>query len=193
MSDGVSLLRERRGGFALAPSTPSQCTLPCFWGFVFWLMPGQLTRTAGSLDKHAGTLCSCAQPNREKGQGRNSLVGSRGNAPWVPPINTRTLYAVVTNPIARRVSRGSKTLRGCRAEPCRSPEAEPLAPPLYTKNSYFPCKSTKFEPEFRLNSGGFFFECVLYYMNEGSVRCKTDRNQTPPFRNDDAGEVGIVE
>ena len=65
--------------------------------------------------------------------------------------------------------------------------------PLYTKNSYFPCKSTKFEPEFRLNSGGFFFECVLYYMNEGSVRCKTDRNQTPPFRNDDAGEVGIVE
>ena len=30
-------------------------------------------------------------------------------------------------------------------------------------------------------------------MNEGSVRCKTDRNQTPPFRNDDAGEVGIVE
>ena len=69
----------------------------------------------------------------------------------------------------------------------------PLRLPLYTKNSYFPCKSTKFEPEFRLNSGGFFFECVLYYMNEGSVRCKTDRNQTPPFRNDDAGEVGIVE
>ena len=108
-------------------------------------------------------------------------------------INTRTLYESVTNSIAKRVSRGSKTLRGCRAEPCRSPEAEPLAPPLYTKNSYFPCKSTKFEPEFRLNSGGFFFECVLYYMNEGSVRCKTDRNQTPPFRNDDAGEVGIVE
>lgn len=25
---GVSLLRERRGGFAVAPSTPSQCTLP---------------------------------------------------------------------------------------------------------------------------------------------------------------------
>ena len=34
-----------------------------------------------------------------------------------------------TNSIAKRVSRGSKTLRGCRAEPCRSPEAEPLAPP----------------------------------------------------------------
>ena len=29
---GVSLLRERRGGFAVAPSTPSRCTLPCFWG-----------------------------------------------------------------------------------------------------------------------------------------------------------------
>ncbi len=29
---GVSLLRERRGGFAVAPSTPSRCTRPCFWG-----------------------------------------------------------------------------------------------------------------------------------------------------------------
>ena len=131
--------------------------------------------------------------SRERVKGGTPLWGQGAAPPWVPPINTRAHYAVALNPIARRVSRGSKTLRGCRAEPCRSPEAEPLAPPLYTKNSYFPCKSTKFEPEFRLNSGGFFFECVLYYMNEGSVRCKTDRNQTPPFRNDDAGEVGIVE
>ena len=131
---------------------------------------------------------------RRVSRGSKTLWQGQGAAPpWVPLINTRAHYAVALNPIARRVSRGSKTLRGCRAEPCRSPEAEPLAPPLYTKNSYFPCKSTKFEPEFRLNSGGFFFECVLYYMNEGSVRCKTDRNQTPPFRNDDAGEVGIVE
>ena len=49
--------------------------------------------------------------------------------PKVHRLNTRTLYESVTNSIARRVSRGSKTLRGCRAEPCRSPEAEPLAPP----------------------------------------------------------------
>ena len=165
------------------------------WGFIFLCYIEHLTRTAGSLDKHADTVAVVTNSIARKGVQRveDPLAGSRGSAPWVPPINTRAHYAVALNPIARRVSRGSKTLRGCRAEPCRSPEAEPLAPPLYTKNSYFPCKSTKFEPEFRLNSGGFFFECVLYYMNEGSVRCKTDRNQTPPFRNDDAGEVGIVE
>ena len=144
------------------------------------------TITIFADDQETG-VCTAKQ---SRGRSQSPLVAS---AEAKSCINTRAHYAVALNPIARRVSRGSKTLRGCRAEPCRSPAAEPLAPPLYTKNSYFPCKSTKFEPEFRLNSGGFFFECVLYYMNEGSVRCKTDRNQTPPFRNDDAGEVGIVE
>ena len=43
--------------------------------------------------------------------------------------STRDHHAEVTNSIAKRVSRGSKTLRGCRAEPCRSPEAEPLGSP----------------------------------------------------------------
>ena len=149
MCDGVSLLRERRGGFALAPLDPFAVHTPMLWGFIFLCYIEHLTRTAGSLDKHAGTLCSRHQLNRAKGSREELPCGVKGQCP--------------------------------------------LRLPLYTKNSYFPCKSTKFEPEFRLNSGGFFFECVLYYMNEGSVRCKTDRNQTPPFRNDDAGEVGIVE
>ena len=185
MSDGGFAPAGATRGLCARPLDPFAVHTPMLWGFIFLCYIEHLTRTAGSPDKHADTVCSRYQLNRAE--------GSREELPWVPPINTRAHYAVALNPIARRVSRGSKTLRGCRAEPCRSPEAEPLAPPLYTKNSYFPCKSTKFEPEFRLNSGGFFFECVLYYMNEGSVRCKTDRNQTPLFRNDDAGEVGIVE
>ena len=90
---------------------------------------------------------SALNPIARKGQGRNSLAGSRGSAPWVPqstrgrcmqsratqsrkgspegrrpfggvkgqsplgsPINTRALYAVALNSIAKRESRGSKTL-----------------------------------------------------------------------------------
>ena len=158
MSDGGFAPAGATRGLCARPLDPFAVHTPMLWGFIFLCYIEHLTRTAGSPDKHAGTLCSCAQPNREKGVERVEDPSR---------VQGRAL--------------------------CRSPEAEPLAPPLYTKNSYFPCKSTKFEPEFRLNSGGFFFECVLYYMNEGSVRCKTDRNQTPPFRNDDAGEVGIVE
>ena len=66
---------------------------------------------------------------------RSSPEGDR-KALWSPPqrrnprINTRKQYERKLNSIAKRVSRGSKTLRGCRAEPCRSPEAEPLASPL---------------------------------------------------------------
>ena len=50
----------------------------------------------------------------------------KGSAPWSPSINTRKKYESALNSIAKWVSRGSKTLRGCRAAPCRSPEAEPL-------------------------------------------------------------------
>ena len=128
-----------------------------------------------------------SSPTESRGRvkGETPLRG-QGAAPLGFPQSTRGRSMQKSPTQSReRESRGSKTL-------WRGQGAVPLASPLYTKNSYFPCKSTKFEPEFRLNSGGFFFECVLYYMNEGSVRCKTDRNQTPPFRNDDAGEVGIV-
>ena len=61
---------------------------------------------AKPLHKHADTVCRSHQLNREKGvervedpsqvQGR-ALPGSRGSAPWVPPINMRALYESVTN------------------------------------------------------------------------------------------------
>ena len=78
--------------------------------------------------KHAHTVCSSAQLNREKGspEGRRPFGRVKGQRPLRSPINTRILYAVATNSIAKRVSRGSKTLRGCRAAPCWSPEAKPL-------------------------------------------------------------------
>ena len=41
------------------------------------------------------------------------LAGSRGSAPWVPSINTRKKYAVVTNPIARK-GQGRNSLAGSR-------------------------------------------------------------------------------
>ena len=50
----------------------------------------------------------------------------KGSAPWSPSINTRKKYESALNSIAKWVSRGSKTLRGCRAAPCWSPEAAPL-------------------------------------------------------------------
>jgi hypothetical protein len=33
---GISLLRERQGGFAVAPLTPSHCTLLLQVGHVYW-------------------------------------------------------------------------------------------------------------------------------------------------------------
>ena len=61
---------------------------------------------AKPLHKHADTVCSSHQLNREKGVERvedpapvpgSALPGYRGSAPWVPPINTRALYESVTN------------------------------------------------------------------------------------------------
>ena len=187
MCDGVSLRRERRGGFALAPLDPFAVHTPMLWGFIFLCYIEHLTRTAGSLDKHAGTLCSRHQLNRAKGSREELPCGVKGQRPLgLPNKHAEEVCSRYQLNRAKGSPEGRRPFGGVKGQ-C------PLRLPLYTKNSYFPCKSTKFEPEFRLNSGGFFFECVLYYMNEGSVRCKTDRNQTPPFRNDDAGEVGIVE
>ena len=72
--------------------------------------------------------------SRERVKGRSPLrspeaaplAGVRGSATWSPSINTRKKYERALNSIAKWVSRGSKTLRGCRAAPCRSPEAAPL-------------------------------------------------------------------
>ena len=174
-------------GALRSPPRPLRSAHSHALGFHIFLLYEHLTRTAGSLDKHADTLCSRHQLNRAEGSREELPCGVKGQRPLGLPnkhaeevCRSHQLNRAKGSPEGRRPFGGVKGQR-------------PLRLPLYTKNSYFPCKSTKFEPEFRLNSGGFFFECVLYYMNEGSVRCKTDRNQTPPFRNDDAGEVGIVE
>ena len=73
---------------------------------------------------------SALNPIARKGQGRNSLAGSRGRAPWVPQSTRGRCMQSRSIQSRERESRGSKTLwQGQGAEPCRSPEAEPLAPP----------------------------------------------------------------
>ena len=131
------------------------------WGFIFLCYIEHLTRTAGSLDKHAGTLCSRHQLNREKGSREELPCGVKGQRPLgLPNKHAEEVCSRHQLNRAKGSPEGRRPFGGVKGQ-C------PLRLPLYTKNSYFPCKSTKFEPEFRLNSGGFFFECVLYYMNEG--------------------------
>ena len=64
------------------------------------------------LNQHADVVCSRAQFNRAKGspEGRRPFGRVKGQSPLGFPINTRTLYAVALNSIAKRESRGSKTL-----------------------------------------------------------------------------------
>ena len=64
------------------------------------------------LNQHAGVVCSRAQFNRAKGspEGRRPFGGVKGQSPLGSSINTRALYAVALNSIAKRESRGSKTL-----------------------------------------------------------------------------------
>ena len=64
------------------------------------------------LNQHADVVCSRAQFNRAKGspEGRKPFGGVKGQSPLGSPINTRALYAVALNSIAKRESRGSKTL-----------------------------------------------------------------------------------
>ena len=72
---------------------------------------------------------SALNPIARKGQGRNSLAGSRGRAPWVPQ-STRGRCMQSRSTHSRKGSpEGRRPFGRCRAEPCRSPEAEPLAPP----------------------------------------------------------------
>ena len=71
------------------------------------------------LNQHADVVCSRAQFNRAKGspEGRKPFGGVKGQRALGSSINTRTLYAVALNSIAKRESRGSKTLWQGRALP----------------------------------------------------------------------------
>ena len=74
--------------------------------------------------KHAHTVCSSAQLNREKGspEGRRPFGRVKGQRPLRSPINTRILYAVATNSIAKKgVQRVEDPLAGSRGSaPCAS-------------------------------------------------------------------------
>ena len=90
---------------------------------------GQGAARLGFLNQHAGAVCSRAQLNREKGVQRveDPLAGSRGRAPWVPQ-STRGRCMQSRSTQSRKGSpEGRRPFGRCRAEPCRSPEAEPLA------------------------------------------------------------------
>ncbi len=60
-----------------------------------------------------------------------------------PCINTRTRHERALNAIAKRVSRGSKTLRGCRAAPCWGQGAKPLGFPQSTRGQSMKERSTQ--------------------------------------------------
>ena len=60
-----------------------------------------------------------------------------------PCINTRTRHERALNAIAKRVSRGSKTLRGCRAAPCWGQGAKPLGFPQSTREHSMKKRSTQ--------------------------------------------------
>ena len=60
-----------------------------------------------------------------------------------PCINTRTRHERAFNAIAKRVSRGSKTLRGCRAAPCWGQGAKPLGFPQSTRGQSMKERSTQ--------------------------------------------------
>ena len=60
-----------------------------------------------------------------------------------PCINTRIQHERALNAIAKRVSRGSKTLRGCRAAPCWGQGAKPLGFPQSTREHSMKKRSTQ--------------------------------------------------
>ena len=95
------------------------------------LWQGQGAEPLGFPNQHAGAVCSRAQLNREKGvqRGEDPLAGSRGRAPWVPQ-STRGRCMQSRSTQSRKGSpEGRRPFGRCRAEPCRRPAAEPLAPP----------------------------------------------------------------
>ena len=76
---GISPLRRRPKGFPIALWKPSA---PPLLGFhVSWLVPEHPIRTVGSPDKHADTVCKCAQLNRAEGSREELPCGVKGQRP----------------------------------------------------------------------------------------------------------------
>ena len=85
MSDGGFAPAGATRGLCARPLDPFAVHTPMLWGFIFLCYIEHLTRTAGSLDKHAGTLCSCAQPNRAEGSREKLPCGLKGQRPLGSP------------------------------------------------------------------------------------------------------------
>ena len=73
-------------GLCARPLDPFAVHTPMLWGFIFLCyIIEHLTRTAGSLDRHAGTVCSRHQLNREKGSREELPCGVKGQRPLGSP------------------------------------------------------------------------------------------------------------
>ena len=76
---------------------------------------------------YANVLNSIARKGVQRVE--DPLAGSRGSAPWVPQSTRGRCMQSRSTQSRKGRPEGRRPFGRCRAEPCRSPEAEPLAPP----------------------------------------------------------------
>ena len=79
-----------------------------FWGYLRLILSVSWINTRKKYEDESNSIARKGVQRVE-----DPLAGSRGSAPWVPPINTRKLYEKVTNPIARK-GQGRNSLVGSR-------------------------------------------------------------------------------
>ena len=85
MSDGGFAPAGATRGLCARPLDPFAVHTPMLWGFIFLCYIEHLTRTAGSPDKHADTVCSCHQLNRAEGSREKLPCGVKGQRPLGSP------------------------------------------------------------------------------------------------------------
>ena len=85
MSDGGFAPAGATRGLCARPLDPFAVHTPMLWGFIFLCYIEHLTRTAGSPDKHADTVCSRHQLNRAEGSREELPCGVKGQRPLGSP------------------------------------------------------------------------------------------------------------
>ena len=85
MSDGGFAPAGATRGLCARPLDPFAVHTPMLWGFIFLCYMEHLTRTAGSPDKHADTVCSRHQLNRAEGSREKLPCGVKGQRPLGSP------------------------------------------------------------------------------------------------------------
>ena len=85
MSDGGFAPAGATRGLCARPLDPFAVHTPMLWGFIFLCYIEHLTRTAGSPDKHADTVCSRHQLNRAEGSREKLPCGVKGQRPLGSP------------------------------------------------------------------------------------------------------------